>query len=115
MDARERIVLAFVERLILNESGLDIDGWRAEHIEEVALALEDLDQPGAAMTLRHRRKDPGAIRRIECQCSGDKTTVHLCTECAILGLHRREIERQVDGLELKIKTLVGKSHQSAQR
>ncbi len=114
MEARERIVLAFVERLFLNESGLDIDGWTEEHKEEVAGALEKVGQPGAAMALR-RRKDPGLTRRIECGCPGDKTTVHLCTECATLGLHRQEIERQVDGLGHKIKRLVGKSHQSVKR
>lgn len=52
MDARDRVVLAFVERLFLNENGLDIDGWKPYHVEEVANALEELDQSGAAMNLR---------------------------------------------------------------
>lgn len=54
MDARERVVLAFVERLFLNENGLDIDGWKQYHMEEVAQALDQLGQPGAAGCLRHR-------------------------------------------------------------
>lgn len=54
MDAQERIVLAFVERLFLNEMGLDIDRWSQYHMEDVAKALIELDQPGAAGTLRNR-------------------------------------------------------------
>lgn len=54
MEATERVVLAFVERLILNEMGLDIDGWQQYHMEEVVQALIELDQPGAAGILRRR-------------------------------------------------------------
>lgn len=54
MDASKRIILAFVERLFLNEAGLDVENWSREHTEEVAVALEKLDQPGAAMALRRR-------------------------------------------------------------
>lgn len=51
MDAHERIILAFVERIFLNEAGLDIDGWSREHMEDVAKALRDIGQPGAASAL----------------------------------------------------------------
>lgn len=71
MDARERIVLAFVERLFLNESGLDIDGWSREHMEDVAHALEQVDQPGAAGNLRSRwLRAQGALEewRKPCTC-----------------------------------------------
>lgn len=54
MNPEHRIVLAFVERLFLNESGRDMDGWTQDHMEEVAKALEAVDQPGAAGVLRLR-------------------------------------------------------------
>jgi hypothetical protein len=65
MDARERIVLAFVERLILNEMGLDLDGWSQSHMEDVAKALIELDQPGAAGRLRSRWDRAQAARSHE--------------------------------------------------
>lgn len=52
MDARDRIVLAFVERLLLNEAGGDFISWTREHLEDVAKALETVGQQGAASLLR---------------------------------------------------------------
>lgn len=67
MDPRQRIVLAFVERLILNESGADFDGWCQEHLEDVAKALEQVDQPGAAslLRLRWKRSQEAALPKAE--------------------------------------------------
>jgi hypothetical protein len=106
MEARERIILAFVERLLLNENGLDIDGWTPEHVEEVASALEKVDQSGAGMLIRNWKE---RHRRIECSCAEQKTCILLCVECASVALRRQILEEQVDELAKMVKTMKPKT------